>query len=481
MLFNSGQFFFFFLATYLAYVLLRWRWQNYLLLGASYLFYGAWDFRFLALLWAATIMDYVVGLQIEREHARDRPMVARRWLLVSLAGNLGMLGFFKYFNFFADSLQTLAGSAGIELGRVTLDIVLPVGLSFYTFQTMSYTIDVYRKHQVAVRRFPDFALFVAFFPQLLAGPIERAGQLIGQIQAPRHVGAEDLRQGGWLILWGLFKKVYIADNLAPYVQWAFPLHGAATSWDVYLAVFAFSIQIYCDFSGYSDMARGLARLMGFKLVRNFNLPFFSSNPAQIWQRWHITLSNWFRDYVYNPLLYGYVRHRVSPRWYSLALLPTMILLGLWHGAAWKFIAFGAAWGAVLIAHRALQPAIERWVERSSPAGQARIKWSGVFFTFHVWLIILILFIAVDLSHAWQLWGTLLGGSGKSIVTWRDAGTVLFYTLPLLVLEIAQYRRGIEDVLGGSPAALRVGIYVLLLTLLLVNGAEHQQEFIYFQF
>ncbi len=185
---------------------------------------------------------------------------------------------------------------------------------------MSYTIDVYRKHQVAVRKFPDFALFVAFFPQLLAGPIERAGQLIGQIQAPRHIGGEELRQGGWLILWGLFKKVYIADNLAPYVQWAFPLHGAATSWDVYLAVFAFSIQIYCDFSGYSDMARGLARLMGFKLVRNFNLPFFSSNPAQIWQRWHITLSNWFRDYVYNPLLYGYVRHRVSPRWYSLALL-----------------------------------------------------------------------------------------------------------------------------------------------------------------
>ena len=334
---------------------------------------------------------------------------------------------------------------------------------------------------MAVRRFPDFALFVAFFPQLLAGPIERAGQLIGQIQAPRRVGADDLRQGGWLILWGLFKKVYIADNLAPYVQWAFPLHGAATSPDVYLAVFAFSLQIYCDFSGYSDMARGLARLMGFKLVRNFNLPFFSSNPAQIWQRWHITLSNWFRDYVYNPLLYGWLRHRVSPRWYSLALLPTMILLGLWHGAAWKFIAFGAAWGAVLIAHRALQPAIERWAEQSSPAGQARMKWAGVFLTFHVWLFILILFIAVDLAHAWQLWGTLFHWSGQSSVTWRDAGTVLFYTLPLLVLEIAQYRRGTEEVLGGYPVALRVAVYVLLLTLLLVNGAEHQQEFIYFQF
>ncbi|MEO8506762.1 MAG: MBOAT family O-acyltransferase [Betaproteobacteria bacterium] len=481
MLFNSGQFLFFFAATYALYLALGWRRQNYLLLAASYLFYGAWDYRFLGLLWFATIMDYVVGIRVEREHARGRPEAAWRWLLLSLAGNLGMLGFFKYFNFFADSMQALAATAGLELSRVTLDIVLPVGLSFYTFQTMSYTIDVYRKRQRAVTVFPDFALFVAFFPQLLAGPIERAGTLIAQIQAPRTIGAEDLRQGGWLILWGLFKKVYIADNLAPYVTWAFPLHGADLSWDVYVAIFAFSIQIYCDFSGYSDMARGLARLMGFSLVRNFNLPFFSSNPSQFWQRWHISLSNWFRDYVYNPLLYGYIRHWFTPRWHSLAVIPTMVLVGLWHGAAWKFVAFGGAWGAVLFGHRALYPALDKLSDRASPTTRTAMQWGGVFLTFHIWLLLLILFIAVDLAHGWQLWGKLLSGTGSSVNTARDALTILFYTVPLIVIEVIQYRRGTEDVLHGCPYLVRFAVYVLLVVLLLINGAEHQQEFIYFHF
>ena len=265
------------------------------------------------------------------------------------------------------------------------------------------------------------------------------------------------------------------------MTWAFPLHGAATSADVYLAVFAFSFQIYCDFSGYSDMARGLARLMGFTLVRNFNLPFWSSNPAQIWQRWHISLSTWFRDYVYNPLLYGWLRHKVAPQWYGLALIPTMVLLGLWHGAAWKFIAFGSAWGLVLLAHRALYPAIDRWVQESRPAAQARLKWAGVFLTFHLWMFILILFVAVDLAQGWQLWRTLLNGSGTSANTARDAITILFYTVPLIAMEIAQYRRADEDGLAGFPVAVRVMVYVVLVTLLLVNGAEHQQEFIYFHF
>jgi len=265
------------------------------------------------------------------------------------------------------------------------------------------------------------------------------------------------------------------------VTWAFPLHGAEQSADVYLAIFAFSIQIYCDFSGYSDMARGVARLMGFSLIRNFNLPFWASNPSQFWQRWHISLSNWFRDYVYNPLLYGYVRHRLPRQWHDVAVLPTMLLIGLWHGAAWKFIAFGGAWGATLFAHRALYPVLDDLNERSSPAGKAWLKWSGVFVTYHIWLFILILFIAVDLAHGWHLWGRLISFSGASPYTAKDAVTVLFYTVPLVVMEIAHYRRGDEDVLRGYPAAARVAVYLLLLTLLMVSGAEYQQEFIYFHF
>lgn len=345
MLFNSVTFFIFLAIVLPLYYRLKHRGQNWMLLAASYVFYGWWDVRFLALLIGSSIFDYYCGIWIENE---SRPR-QRKWLLAgSMVVNMGVLCTFKYFNFFADSLQSLLSSLGHQASFPTLHIILPLGISFYTFLSMSYTIDVYRGELKATRNPLDYLLFVAFFPHLVAGPIVRASYLLPQCARPRTIKSAEVINGFWLILLGYFKKVVIGDRLAQVVDWGFsqpfPPFSDANAW---LIVYAFAFQIYADFSGYSDIARGLSKLMGFELVENFKAPYLVSNPPAFWRNWHISLSTWLRDYLYIPL--GGNRCTL-PRVYC-NLMITMILGGLWHGAGIAYILWGFYHGTLLVAHR----------------------------------------------------------------------------------------------------------------------------------
>ncbi len=344
MLFNSLEFVVFFAVVLALYSVLNHPRQNALLLVASYVFYGAWDYRFLLLLIGTTLVDYAVGLAIDR---RSDPAARRRILMFSIVANLGVLGVFKYFNFFADSLVEFAGLFGLSVSPVTLNIVLPVGISFYTFQSMAYTIDVYRGHLKPCRSLPDFALYVTFFPQLVAGPIERATHLLPQIYARRVMTAEKIGSGLSLIALGFFKKVVMADNLAPTVNEIFAKQGGYTAEEVLVGAIFFAFQIYGDFSGYTDIARGTSRVLGFELMDNFREPYFARSPSDFWQRWHISLSTWLRDYLYISL--GGNRGGRLTTYRNLIL--TMLLGGLWHGAAWNFVWWGLYHGTLLVGYR----------------------------------------------------------------------------------------------------------------------------------
>ncbi|MFT4670117.1 MAG: alginate O-acetyltransferase complex protein AlgI [Flavobacteriaceae bacterium] len=337
MLFNSIEFLLFLPVVFILYWFVlkqSIKAQNALLLVASYLFYGWWDFRFLALIGLSTCVDYFVGLALEKEEDKRQ-----RKLLVaaSVAVNIGMLGFFKYYNFFVDSWINAWANLGVEMHAWTLQIILPVGISFYTFQTLSYTFDIYRKKLQPTRNFINFAAFVAFFPQLVAGPIERASNLLPQFSVKRLFNFERAKSGLHLIIWGLFKKVVIADSCATYVNTIFENYQDVNSLTLLLGVIYFGFQIYGDFSGYTDIAIGTARLFGFELTRNFNYPYFSRDIAEFWRRWHITLFSWFKDYLYIPL--GGSRGGKTKQIRNVFII--FLVSGLWHGANWTIIIWSA--------------------------------------------------------------------------------------------------------------------------------------------
>ena len=337
MLFNSLIFPIFLVAAFAIYWLLArapLKVQNLFLIGASYLFYGWWDPRFLSLIFVSSLVDYVVGRVLAKE---TRPGRRKTLLTVSLLTNLGILGFFKYFNFFIDSFVELLALVGIEAHVTTLRIILPVGISFYTFQTLSYTIDIYRKKIDHTEDAIAFFAFVSFFPQLVAGPIERAASLLPQFLRKREFELDKAKDGMRQMLWGFFKKVVIADNVAGHVNTIFDGYHSYDGFTLFLGVFFFAIQIYCDFSGYSDIAIGVARLFGFSLMRNFAFPYFSRDIAEFWRRWHISLSTWFRDYVYIPL--GGSRTATRAR-HIANIIITFTVSGLWHGANWTFVIWG---------------------------------------------------------------------------------------------------------------------------------------------
>ena len=338
MLFNSLEFFLFLPIVFILYWFVCKKYlktQNILLLIASYVFYGMWDWRFLSLILFSTIVDYFVALKINTlEHQTKRKL----WLSVSIIFNLGLLGFFKYYNFFVDSWVDLVSMFGYHMQSTwTLKVILPVGISFYTFQTMSYSFDVYYKKIKPTRDFLSFAAFVSFFPQLVAGPIERASNLLHQITNKRTFNYNQSVSGLKLILWGLFKKVVIADALGPLVDDIFTNYNSYPSSTLILGAVFFSFQIYGDFSGYSDIAIGTSRLFGFNLMKNFSFPYFSRDIAEFWRRWHISLSTFLKDYLYIPIggnKHGAIRTNIN-------LMITMLLGGLWHGASWNFITWGA--------------------------------------------------------------------------------------------------------------------------------------------
>ncbi len=337
MLFNSIEFLLFLPAVFVLYWFVfnkNLKLQNLLVLVSSYVFYGWWDYRFLSLIFLSTIVDYFIGLNLTKQKLKKH----RRTLLwCSMLFNLGTLGFFKYYNFFVDSWIDLFHSVGYEIqSKWTLNIILPVGISFYTFQTMSYTIDIYRKQLQPTNDFISFASFVSFFPQLVAGPIERATNLLPQILNKRVFTYKHGVQGFRLILWGMFKKVVIADSLSPIVDEIFGNYSSYEGGTLCLGAIYFAFQIYCDFSGYSDIAIGTSKLFGIELMSNFKFPYFSRNIGEFWHRWHISLSTWFRDYLYIPL-----GGSKEGKWKSLRnIFVIFVVSGFWHGANWTFIFWG---------------------------------------------------------------------------------------------------------------------------------------------
>ena len=348
MLFTELRFVLFFLVVFgVHWALQRNGERKVWLLGASYAFYGAWDWRFLSLILVSTLVDYSVGLRLVRPGARRRA-----WLLLSLGANLGLLGFFKYYGFFVGSAADFARLLGFEPHLSTLEVVLPVGISFYTFQTLSYTLDIYFGRLQPTRRLLDLALFVAFFPQLVAGPIVRAIDFLPQLRERRLLERVDVRAALMLFMAGFIKKACISDNLAPIVDeyYADPaLFDALSAWT---ATLFYAVQIYCDFSGYSDMAIACAALLGYRLCENFRAPYLAADITDFWRRWHISLSSWLRDYLYIPL----GGNRGSRIFTYRNLMLTMLLGGLWHGAAWNFVLWGGLHGAALVVHR-------EWVRR----------------------------------------------------------------------------------------------------------------------
>jgi alginate O-acetyltransferase complex protein AlgI len=488
--FNSLVFAIFLPAVLLPYYVLGRRAQNVLLLVASYVFYGWWDWRFLGLLALTTVVDYVCGLKIEGATTRR---ARRGFLWLSIGTNLSVLLFFKYFNFFAQSASALLTSVGLHASAPLLRIILPIGISFYTFQSMSYAIDIYRGHMKARRDFLTFAAFVAYFPQLVAGPIERAANLLPRLEADRRVDWSHIQEGFLLILIGLFKKVAVADTLAPLVDARFQHPALASGADLLLALYLFSVQIYCDFSGYSDIARGTSKLFGIELMVNFRRPYFASSITEFWRRWHISLSSWLRDYVFLPLSYPLSRRLDGIRWlgfrddiwvYSIATLVTMFLSGLWHGARWTFVVWGGLHGLFMALHRF---AVPRRSRRRSGALHRSIRTAvGVVVTFHLVAIAWVFFRTDSFSAAALFlngilhWHPALVG-GLEPMRWTSL-RLLAVIGPLVALDVFQEAADNELVLLRRDWRLQGAAYAVLVLVLLVFGnLRGDVPFIYFQF
>ncbi|BBM84212.1 MBOAT family O-acyltransferase [Candidatus Uabimicrobium amorphum] len=465
MLFNSNIFIVFFLIVYTIYRTVSHKKQNILLLISSYIFYGFWDYRFLSLILISTIIDFFCGQHIADA---DSKKAKKKWLLLSVCCNLGILGFFKYFNFFVDSLQQLLQTFDVHPAFLRLEIVLPVGISFYTFQTMSYAIDIYRGKLQPTRSFLNFAVFVAYFPQLVAGPIERAARLIPQIESVRKISRSQIKSGLCLIVWGYFKKVYVADNIAVLVNQIFSMEPSALSfWYVLLGCYAFAFQIYGDFSGYSDIARGISKLLGIELMINFASPYFVTNPADFWTHWHISLSSWLRDYLYIPL----GGNRVSEIRTKINLFTTMVLGGLWHGAAWNFVWWGIYQGSLLMFFRS------RRKKYTSVLSFVVMCFVTFQFTALGWLI----FRAQSGQQILEmLWGlTILEIPSIDIIT-KFLGLV-FFSFFVIGEQYDKLRNNNEIAFSSYSIVTQYCIYFYLIFCILFLAAPGAEQFIYFQF
>jgi len=467
MLFNSQIFVVFFAVVFLLYWRLPHRAQNYFLLSASLVFYGSWNASLLLLLVFSASIDFLCARLIARTTgARARKCI----LVVSVVASLGILGFFKYGGFFVENALELARALGFEVPRATLDVILPVGISFYTFQSMSYTIDVYRRELEPARNYLDFLLYISFFPQLVAGPIERGTRLLPQIlreRAALNLGAK--LEGVKLLVIGYLQKVAIADSLAPTVERAFGQAGSLDSLSLLLGLYAFAGQIYGDFAGYSNIARGTARLLGFELMRNFEEPYLAADITEFWRRWHISLSTWLRDYLYIPL--GGNRRGRGRTYFNL--MATMLLGGLWHGAAWNFVIWGGLHGVYLAVHRMLAGG-----ERKPRTGLRAV--AGGLVTFHLVCFAWIFFRADSTSDARVYLSGLARGTAATSPQMLE--TVL-YLGAILALDVLLRRRGKARMLvlfsphwvveTCATAALVLAIFLI--------GDNHVVPFIYFQF
>ncbi len=471
MLFNTFHFAYFFALLLPLYWVLPHRPQNYLLLAASYYFYACWDPRFLSLLVLSTVMDYGCGLAVDRI---DEPRKRKLFVALSMALNLGMLGYFKYYNFFAESLQVALARAGLSVPLSQLNVVLPIGISFYTFQSMSYVIDVYRRDIKPTRNLVQFAAFVSFFPHLVAGPIMRPTTLLPQIEKPRKFNIQQFYQGIYLIFWGLTKKVVVADNLALIVNDLFGKWETIDGGLALIAIYAFAFQIYCDFSGYTDAARGIAKCLGIELALNFNLPYFATSPQDFWSRWHISLSTWLRDYLYIPL--GGSRGSQVKLYRNLML--TMIIGGLWHGAAWTFVLWGTYQGVLLVAHRLARPLLDK-VRPTETIDRACWKAVRIFVTFHLVCLGWLIFRASSIA---QVKGMLSAIAFKAAIPASSyILPVSLVILPLLIVQLVQYLSKDLDVISRTPWYVRSVFYTACFYAFVLAGEFGGSQFIYFQF
>jgi D-alanyl-lipoteichoic acid acyltransferase DltB (MBOAT superfamily) len=450
------------------------RLQNFLLLIASYFFYGFWDYRFLFLLFFSTFLDYFAALKINSAQNRHSGKI---WLLISICINLGFLGFFKYYNFFAATFAEALTSFGIHTNLWTLSIILPVGISFYTFHGISYIVDVYNRKITPTKNFVDYAVFVSFFPLLVAGPIERATHLLKQVQSARKFDYNKAVDGMRQILWGLFKKIAIADNCARDVNLIFANPGQYHSSTLIYGALLFTFQIYCDFSGYSDIALGTARLFGFELFRNFSFPYFSRDIAEFWRRWHISLSTWFRDYVYIPM--GGSR---GTKWQTVRnTLFMFVISGFWHGANWTFLAWGLFNGLLFL------PLLLSNSNRKHTGlvAQGRVLPSlkearQMITTFLMVVVGWVLFRAASITDALNYLKLVCS---KSIVNNIELfnNDIFKFVIVLMVVEWFQrdQTHGLQ-INGIKSPVIRWGIYLSLLYCIIYHGGA-QQGFIYFQF
>jgi D-alanyl-lipoteichoic acid acyltransferase DltB (MBOAT superfamily) len=481
MLFNSTTFLIFLIIVFVVF----WktskyslRWGNVVLLTGSYIFYGWWDWRFLILIIISSAIDFFIGNQIfKSKNHRNRKLL----LIATISANLGMLFFFKYFNFFIDSFKTLFAPFAATDQWNTLNIILPVGISFYTFQTLSYTIDIYNRKTEPAQSALSFFTFVAFFPQLVAGPIERARNLIPQFEIKRGFSYSQGKSGLKLILWGLFKKMVVADQLAEIVNAVYASPENFNGWGIVIATFLFGFQIYCDFSGYSDIAIGTARLFGIELMTNFRTPYFSTSFREFWRRWHISLSTWFRDYVYIPLGGNRGGSINSAR----NIIITFLISGLWHGASVTFLIWGGIHGVLFTAEQFISANFSINSKLRNLAGFVitfmAVNFAWLFFRAENWdhVEILITNILTPGTSDFNSFLSLLIDSQH----FTAPGRMLLFVFPVFVLiEILMGKKEFNNLLLNSPKYVRWGFYYAILFSILFFGVLNSApQFIYFQF
>lgn len=484
MLFNSLAFLLFLSTVFLLYwtifnrnVLLR----NLFILGCSYFFYGCWDYRFLVLIFISSITDYIIGIKIDKTSTHKK---RKAWLILSIAINIGLLGFFKYYNFFVSSFSDFVSFLGLEANYATLNIILPVGISFYTFQTLSYTIDIYRKKISPTKDFIAFFSFVSFFPQLVAGPIEKAKQLLPQFFTLKRFKYEDGIDGLKQILWGMFKKVVVADNIIRIINDGFNNYESASGFQLVLGLLLLSVHFYCDFSGYSDIALGTARLFGFRLTQNFAFPLFSRSIVELWRRWHISLTSWFWEYIYVPLGGSKVNKTITVR----NIFVVFLISGLWHGANWTFITFGLFHAMIFTFTILLKK------RRTFDGVIAEKSWFPSFpeltqmiFTFCLFSFSLVLFHAKSLKQSRDyvtaifsnnfFWST---GAENALISPPDYILFIGFTFAMFVFEWFNRKNshGLSQLKLSTSG--RWLVYSLICLITLVYFGENN-EFVYFQF
>ncbi|MBX2905518.1 MAG: MBOAT family protein [Taibaiella sp.] len=475
MVFNSIQFAIFLVVVFSLYWMARknLKLQNILLLVSSFVFYGWWDYRFLFLLCFSISLDFFTGLKI---YDAEKPAMKKFWLLTSLCINLGFLGLFKYYNFFASGFEHLLGAAGIHISAWTLNVILPVGISFYTFHGVSYILDIYNGKATPTRNFVNYSVFVSFFPLLVAGPIERATHLLPQVENPRKFDYGKAVDGMRQILWGLFKKIVIADNCASVVNLIYSPSGNFGGSTVLVGTFLFAFQVYCDFSGYSDIALGTARLFGFELLRNFAFPYYSQSITEFWRKWHISLYSWFTDYVFYPFLTKY--RDWGNRAMVLGLILTFSLSGFWHGAGLKFIAFGLLQAAAILYEYFTKKTRKRIFSHLPATLGAAVS---TLLTFIYFLICLVFFRATGLSMAFSHLRKMFSRTMFEAPKYLPR-TPLFFILLLIIAEWLQREKqhGLQ-LEGMKSMPVRWAIYATIIFVIITFGLFHETEFIYFQF